>query len=110
MIFDTQNNARRYFALHPHFEATFKWLQENPNRGEGQYEIAGSDCFVMVQTPSGKGRSTPILEAHNTYLDIQVALEGTDIVGWKSRGDCTNVTQEDSEEKDFMLWEEEPDF
>ena len=110
MIYDTHENAPRYFSLHPHFQTAFSWLRENPNAEIGKYEIAGNDCFVMIQNASGKGGSTPILEAHNEYLDIQIALEGSDEIGWKARGDCGNVTQEYSQENDAILWNEEPDF
>jgi YhcH/YjgK/YiaL family protein len=110
MIYDTHENAPRYFSIHPHFETAFNWLQENPNAPEGKYEIVGGDCFVMIQAASGQGGSTPTLEAHNEYLDIQIALSGTDEIGWKSRAACTHISQEYSEEKDLILWREEPDF
>jgi YhcH/YjgK/YiaL family protein len=110
MIYDTLENAPRYFPVHPQFETAFQWLQENPGAPEGKHEIAGDDCFVMIQTASGQGGSTPVLEAHNQYLDIQIALDGTDEIGWKSRAACTNITQEYSGEKDVVLWSEAADF
>ncbi len=108
MIFDTIDNAPHYFKLHPHFEAAFKWLEENPNPEEGRYEISGDDCFVMIQTPSGRGTDSPIIEAHNQYIDIQLSLEGTDVVGWKARNECSQVKQEYSQENDVILWSEAP--
>ena len=110
MIFDAIDNAPQYFALHPHFQAAFDWLAHNPNAAEGRYEIAGDECFVMIQNPLGKGRSTPVLEAHDQYLDIQICLEGEDAIGWKARANCSNVTQEHSSQNDAMLWSEAPDF
>ena len=110
MIFDTIPNAPQYFALHPHFQAAFEWLTQNPDAEEGKYEIVGDDCFVMIQNPVGKGKSTPLLEAHNEYLDIQLVLEGEDEIGWKDRATCSAVQQEYSAENDAALWSEEPDF
>lgn len=110
MIYDTHENAPRYFSVHPHLETAFRWLQENPNAAEGKHDIAGDDCFVMIQTATGRGGSTPILEAHDEYLDIQIALAGTDIIGWKARAACTHVTQEYSQEKDVVFWDEAPEF
>jgi YhcH/YjgK/YiaL family protein len=110
MIFDTIANAPQYFALNPHFEAAFRWLSENPNAALGRYDIAGDDCFVMIQNPSGRGKDDPILEAHNAYLDIQITLEGEDEIGWKERAACTAVKQEYSVENDAALWSETPEF
>jgi YhcH/YjgK/YiaL family protein len=110
MIFDTIDNAPKYFPLHPHFAAAFDWLARNPNSPEGKYEIAGSDCFVMIQHPIGRGKNDPLLEAHNEYIDIQITLEGVDEIGWKARTDCSQVKQEYSAENDAALWNEAPDF
>ena len=110
MIFDTIDNAPQYFALNPHFEAAFNWLKENPNASDGRYEVNGDDCFVMVQSPIGRGKNDPLLEAHNKYLDIQATLEDVDEVGWKARTDCSQVKQEYSTENDVVLWSEAPDF
>lgn len=110
MIFDTIDNAAQYFPLHPHFEAAFNWLKENPDAAEGRYEIDGDDCFVMIQLPTGGGKDNPTLEAHNQYLDIQLVLEGRDEIGWKPRADCTQVTQPYSSENDCELWGEGSDF
>ncbi len=110
MIFDTIDNASQYFALHPHFKAAFNWLRENPNAEEGRYEIVGEDCFVMIQNPTGRGKSNPVLEAHNQYLDIQLVLEGRDEIGWKPRANCSNITMEYSKDEDAQLWGEASDF
>jgi YhcH/YjgK/YiaL family protein len=110
MIYDTHENAPRYFSIHPHFETAFNWLQQHPRAAEGRYEVAGDECFVMIQSASGKGGSTPVLEAHNEYLDIQIALDGVDEIGWKPRVECSNITQEYSDETDVILWSEEPEI
>jgi YhcH/YjgK/YiaL family protein len=110
MIFDTIANAPQYFTLNPHFEAAFRWLQENPNAALGRYEIAGDDCFVMIQNPVGRGKADPLLEAHNEYLDIQITLEGEDEIGWKDRAACSVVKQEYSADNDAALWSEAPEF
>jgi biofilm protein TabA len=110
MIFDTIENAPHYFALHPHFPAAFDWLKENPYATEGTYEIAGKDLFVMIQRPDGRGKTEPVLEAHNEYLDIQITLEGEDEIGWKARASCSNVTQDYSAENDVAFWGEAPEW
>ncbi len=110
MIYDTHEYAPRYFSVHPHIETAFKWLHDNPDASEGKHEIIGDDCFVMIANASSQAGSTPVLEAHNEYLDIQIALVGTDEIGWKARSACSNITQEYSEEKDVILWSEKSEF
>ena len=110
MIFDSVANARQYFAINPHFEAAFDWLQQNPNAEEGRYEIAGEDCFVMIQNVSGRGKSEPFTEAHNEYIDIQLVLEGQDEIGWKDRATCHDMRSEYSQTNDVALWNDAADF
>ena len=110
MIFDSIANALQCFSLNPHFESAFKWLQENPDAEEGQYEIAGKDCFVMIQNVQSRGKSKPFVEAHNKYLDVQIVLEGKDEIGWKDRATCHDVWQEYGAENDAALWNDAADF
>lgn len=110
MIFDSIGNARQYFALNPHFESAFNWLQANPNAAEGRYEIAGDDCFVMIEKVRGRGKAEPFVEAHNEYLDIQIVMEGEDEIGWKERATCRDARAEYSEEKDVAFWHDAADF
>ncbi|HEX8551579.1 MAG TPA: YhcH/YjgK/YiaL family protein [Abditibacteriaceae bacterium] len=110
MILDTLDNAHRYFALSEHFQAAFAWLQQNPNAAEGRYEIAGDNCFVMVQRAEPKGKDEPFVEAHNRYLDIHVTLEGVDEIGWKPRANCQDITHEYNAETDAAFWADWPDF
>lgn len=110
MIIDTLDQSLRYFALHPHFEKAFAWLQHNPYAEIGRYEIDGEACYVMVQRVAGRGHADPLMEAHNRYLDIQVALEGTEQIGWKPRATCANVKQQYDAATDAALWHETPDF
>jgi len=110
MIFDSVANARQYFPINPHFEAAFKWLQQNPNAQDGRYEIAGDDCFVMIQSVRNRGKAEPFVEAHNEYIDIQLVLEGTDEIGWKDRATCRNVRAAYSAEKDVAFWNDAADF
>lgn len=110
MILSTLANAARYFALNPHFERAFAWLQSNPDAEVGRYEIEGESCYVMIQRVEGRGKNDPIIEAHNRYLDIHVVREGLEEIGWKPRAHCTNITQPFDATGDAMLWGDAPEF
>ena len=110
MVFDSLVNAQQYYSMNPHFEAAFKWLEENQGIEAGRYEIVGEDCYVMIQHTQGNGKSTPFVEAHNEYIDIQVVTEGFDEIGWKDRATCSDVRAEYSADVDAALWHDESDF
>ncbi len=110
MIFDSLANAHQYYSINPHIEAAFNWLQQNPNAEVGRYEIAGDDCFVMIQSVRNRGKAEPFVEAHNQYIDIQMVLEGADEIGWKDRATCRDARAEYSEENDVALWNDDADF
>jgi YhcH/YjgK/YiaL family protein len=110
MILDTLDNAHRYFALNPHFQAAFAWLKHNRDAAVGRYDIDGDECYVMIQSVTGRGHADPLIEAHNRYLDIHVTLQGVEQIGWKPRAECSHVKQPFNDATDAILWSESPDF
>ena len=110
MIFDSTDNAARIFVLNPYFEKAFSWLEANPNTEVGRYEIDGESCYVMIQRVVGRGKSDPVVAAHNRYLDIHVTLQGLEQIGWKPRAACEKMTQPFDVETDAILWSDTPDF
>lgn len=110
MIIDTLDQAARYFALNPHFEKAFAWLRQNPGAAVGRYDIDGEQCYVMIQSVTGRGQADPLIEAHDRYLDIHVTLEGLEQIGWKPRSACSAAKASYDAETDAALWSEAPDF
>ena len=69
--------------LNPWFAKAFAFLRRDDlaTLPPGRYEIAGDDCYAMVNEtslkPVGEGRC----EAHAKYIDIQAPLSGPETLG-----------------------------
>jgi len=51
----------------------------------GKYEIEGEQIFAMVSRVCGRRKESALLETHDKYIDIQLVISGTDVMGWKPR-------------------------
>lgn len=109
MIFDKLENAKKYFALHPGFEAAFNFLKQDDLviMECMTYEIDGKNIYAMITNNPGKKKEEAKLEAHKKYIDIQFLMEGTEEIGWKAYDDCNEVLKEYSEEKDIEFFADE---
>jgi len=82
MIVDSLPHADRYFAVHPLFEAGFRYLcRFTPDIPDGRYELEGDRLFALVQSYSTVPAAEKRFEAHRCYLDIQYLVAGTEIIG-----------------------------
>ncbi|MBI2299622.1 MAG: YhcH/YjgK/YiaL family protein [Armatimonadetes bacterium] len=110
MLLDTLANADRYAALHPGFRRAFEWLNSTDLGSlEGpRIEVDGERIFAVVAAGPGRGQAGCKREAHNHYIDIQVAIRGTDLIGWSPRDACRSVTQPYDSAKDVELFADEP--
>ena len=80
----------------PLFVKAFDALEEIV-KGEprnGRHEVSGDDAYIMVSeyetNPINEDRR---FESHRDYIDIQILLEGREIIGFAKREDLT-VTDE----------------
>jgi len=106
MIIDSLTGLERYFSLNPHFEKIFKFLrsqslQELP---EGRYDIDGNNAYMMVQIREGKKVEDTKLEIHDSYIDIQMPLQGVETIGWSDRSHCTELAQPYDASKDIAFF------
>ncbi len=110
MILSTLTNADRYAALHPLFQSAFDYIR-NTNLlalAPGCYPILDEQLFVIVENVAGRSRAEAKLECHRKYIDIQLVLEGVDVMGWKSLADCHNPVSDYSAEKDIQFFHDAP--
>lgn len=111
MIFDVLDNASRYVALHKGFAKAFAFLQR-PDLNElpvATYEIDGERIFAMVAKEPGRTKVGAQLETHDKYIDIQLVLDGTDEMGWKSKLSCRQPAGEYDQQADAQFFTDEPD-
>ena len=101
----------RYRGLHPLFPAVERFLAEAALQDipEGRLELQGDDLYVS-SSPQARTRaaSEAPLEAHRSYVDVQVVLEGTDIVGWSPLAACRSASAPYDPARDIIFFREAP--
>lgn len=111
MILDNISNAKRYFSMHKGFEKAFTFLNQDKIRDfeNGKYEIDSDRIFAIVSKEKGRELEGSQLEAHNSYIDIQMVFSGMDQMGWKSRSVCKNPSTEYHEGSDIQFFQDAVD-
>jgi YhcH/YjgK/YiaL family protein len=108
MVIDRLENAERYFALHPGFEAAFEALREmNFNAApDGPQEIDGERLVVNVIRSQAKRMEDVWLEAHERFIDIQYLVSGEEQFGWQLTADCEEPIGQYDPDKDVIKFED----
>jgi YhcH/YjgK/YiaL family protein len=106
MILDVLENSARYECLHPRFKKAFDFLKttdwtETP---VGRIELEGEDLYANVQEVNGKTVEAARMETHDVYVDIQVPLSTTELMGWMPRQDLKKLTEAYDKEKDVAFY------
>ena len=96
---------RSYASLHPQFAKAFEEMKRILAEGaeDGKIVLDGDKLFINVQSYTSKPESDCGFEAHKRYIDIQLILEGEEIIGYES-ADKLKVTKEYDESADYMLY------
>ena len=84
MIADSVKNSGQYEAMGAGVRKAFEYLRTQDLRklSDGKHEIDGDRVFVLMQSYTTKPEIEARLEAHRKYLDIQVVLEGREVMYW----------------------------
>lgn len=82
MIVTTLKDSDRYLGLSTNLDKAFAWLKSGvyASLPEGRHEIDGDKVFALVQKYETKLYEACRFEAHRTYIDIQMAIEGSEDV------------------------------
>ncbi|NUM49590.1 MAG: YhcH/YjgK/YiaL family protein [Flavobacteriales bacterium] len=110
MILDHIHNSSTYNSLHPLFKKGFDFIHsfDINNYKEGRNEILGDEIFALVFNLNNLEPNTK-LEVHNTYIDIQFLVKGTDQMGWRERSLCTKPEGNFNAEKDVQFFTDVPE-
>ena len=106
MIFDSLKNSGLYEGLNPRFARAFEYLKTTDLAAleAGIHEIDGKNIYANVQERPLKRPEDAKLEVHNSYIDIQVVVRGTESFGWSERRNCTHPEGEFNAEKDIQFF------
>lgn len=107
MVVDTLENLEKYASLNPLFAQAIDFLKStNLNALEvGKTELKGSDLVVNVQQTAPKAKEQAKLETHNVFIDIQIPLSGTEVMGYTAAKDCIPADAPYNAEKDITFFE-----
>ena len=109
MIIDSLENAHLYECLHPHFKQAFDFLRSTDfsTLEDGRIELYGDDLYINVAGNSGKLLAP--LEVHQSYIDIQMPLSTTEMIGWKQLSRCSKILEVYDKEKDIAFYADDFD-
>ena len=84
MVIDRLENIEKYTLLHPLFEQAIDFLKSHDLHSLeiGKTELKGKDLLVNVAQTNPKEKENAKLETHKDYIDIQIPLSGTEIMGY----------------------------
>lgn len=107
MVIDRLENLEKYASLNPLFAQAIDFLKSNDlNALEiGKIELIGKDLYVNVAQTTPKVKEDAKLETHIDFIDIQVPLTGTEIMGYMPAKDCVPADAPYNAEKDITFFE-----
>ena len=106
MVFDSLNNSTKYESLHPAFKKAFEFLKSTDftKLNPGKIYLDGNNLFVNYAEVTGKTDDTAKMETHNAYIDIQVAVEKSEMMGYTPTCDLKEPKDVYNEEKDITFF------
>jgi YhcH/YjgK/YiaL family protein len=112
MILDALDNCGTYAAIHPRLGPALAGLRDIPlaDLPVGRHPVDGDRVYVVVAAGDGKAAGEVKLEAHRSYVDVHVVLEGEDTIGWKPASMCTRLAAAYDTERDFLLYDDTPEL
>ena len=113
MIVDHISNIEHYVSMHPRFSKAIQFIQSTDfsKLVSGEIKVDGEDirAIIIEDNLVSEETSTSAFECHNTFIDIQYCIKGTERVGWKSRTTCNKTQSEYNPEKDVLFFSDQPD-
>lgn len=107
MVVDTLENLEKYASLNPLFAQAIEFLTSHDlhSMEVGKTELKGKDLVVNIAQTTPKTKEQAKLETHNEFIDIQIPLSGTEIMGYTPGKDCVPADAPYNAEKDITFFE-----
>ncbi len=111
MILDPIENLRLYMPLHPLIPRVVEFLAAGDlaSLPLGRHEIDGRRLFIIRDLAGGKGHDGVRLEAHRNYIDIQIALDRPDVIGYRPLIRCQQVREPYDAARDIEFFADSPE-
>lgn len=87
MIIDRLENIEKYCSLNPLFAQAVTFLQSADlcHLEPGRIILKDNELFVNIDQTFPKQKKEAKLETHNCFIDIQLPLTGTEVIGYAPR-------------------------
>ena len=110
MILDDIRNLKRYVPALPALATVEAFLTEMPlmARDLGRYELDGPRLYVSIEECTGRGREASPLEIHRRYVDVQLAINNHEVMGWRPLHTCTAVKTAYNDQRDIGFFADAP--
>lgn len=110
MIVANLQNSNRIEGLHPLFKPLFDYVKTHDllHTELGRIEVDGDDVFIMNINPECVAADKQVLEAHRTYIDVHILLEGSETIGWMALEDVSHEVKTYDNEGDCALYKDTP--
>lgn len=84
MIIDTLDNLEKYASLNPLFAKAIEFLKNTDLKAQpvGKVELDGKNLIVNFSVAKGKTKEQAQLETHKKFIDIQIPLSCTEVMGY----------------------------
>lgn len=104
MVIDKIENLEKYASLNPLFSQAIEFLKSTDlNAHEiGKVNLQGDDLVVNFAQARPKTKEEAKLETHNRFIDIQIPLDGVEVMGYTPRADLLDA--EYNAEKDITFY------
>lgn len=82
MVIDRLERLERYLPR-PRFAEALGYLRSiNAQTQEGERKFLGDELFVRVFRCDTRDAPADLVEAHRRYIDVQLVLEGLEVIEW----------------------------
>ena len=104
MIIDKLENIGMYVSVNPLFAQAIEFLKSTDlNAHElGKVVLKEDELFVNFAAARPKTKDDAKIETHNNFIDIQIPLTGTELMGYMPRTDLAEA--EYNAEKDVTFY------
>lgn len=104
MIIDKLENIGMYASVNPLFAQAIEFLKSTDlNAHElGKVALKEGELFVNFAAARPKTKDDAKIETHNNFIDIQIPLTGTELMGYMPRTDLAEA--EYNAEKDVTFY------
>ena len=104
MIIDKLENIGMYASVNPLFAQAIEFLKSTDlNAHEpGKVVLKEGELFVNFAAARPKTKDDAKIETHNNFIDIQIPLTGTELMGYMPRTDLAEA--EYNTEKDVTFY------